>query len=132
MPSSKCAGYFLHRQVTESQYCAYDPTFLGDACEGDSGGPLQIFKHRSSPAYVLGVVSYGKGTCPSNAPDIYTKVGYYLDWIQSHVWPNETPMKYFEDKNVNSIDSGMHSIALLTTKGNIRKIFVDITYGANL
>lgn len=54
--------------------------------QGDSGGPLQIF---SSPAMgtVIGVVSFGI-SCGTSLPSIYTRVAYYMDWIESIVWPN--------------------------------------------
>lgn len=127
MDSSQCANYFTHRTVHESQYCAYDPDLKGDACHGDSGGPLQSFQDGSSMATVVGVVSYGIAKCPSKAPDIYTKVGYYLDWIQSHVWPEETPMRNIADKNFNNLDSGVNSITVPTPKGSGMRIFVEKT-----
>lgn len=124
MPSSECNEWFPN-EITESKFCAYDPEFLGDACKGDSGGPLQYFNLGSSMATVVGVVSFGLDKCPSEAPDIYTKVGYYLDWIQSHVWPEETPMKYFDDKNINNFDSGMIQMSVPTTKGSAHKVFFE-------
>lgn len=73
--------------VTESQYCAHDPNKMKDSCQGDSGGPLQIYPPGSFSAKVVGVVSFGIG-CGSEWPGVYTRVAYYLDWIESHVWPN--------------------------------------------
>jgi len=124
---TQCANYFSHRTVYESQYCAYDPEFKGDACHGDSGGPLQHFESGTSMATVVGVVSYGIAKCPSKAPDLYTKVGYYLDWIQSHVWPAETPMKYIDDVNFNNLDSGVNSISVAVPKGTGMRLFLEKT-----
>lgn len=54
---------------------------------GDSGGPLQIKAPDEDIAKVVGVVSFGV-SCASFWPGIYTRVAYYLDWIESNVWPN--------------------------------------------
>lgn len=128
MPTTECAKYF-YRTITESQYCAYDPLFKADACQGDSGGPLQFFNANSTIATVVGIVSFGKTKCPSEAPDIYTKVAYYLDWIQSHVWPTETPMKYFQDKNFNDFDSGVFTIIVKGEDHRIYRNYVERKFG---
>lgn len=55
---------------------------------GDSGGPLQMFEQKSSAiATVVGVVSFG-ASCGTELPGIYTRVAFYIDWIESIVWPN--------------------------------------------
>lgn len=73
--------------VSESQYCAHDPNGINDSCQGDSGGPLQIYPPGAYMANIVGIVSFGI-SCGSAWPGIYTRVAYYLDWIESHVWPN--------------------------------------------
>lgn len=73
--------------ISEGQYCAYDPEGRRDSCEGDSGGPLQIFPPGSKLATVVGIVSFGI-SCGTPLPGIYTRVAYYISWIESHVWPN--------------------------------------------
>lgn len=75
--------------LSESQYCTNDPNGSGDSCEGDSGGPIQIVQKYSTVATIVAVVSFG-GTCGSSLPSINTRVAYYLDWIESLVWPNNT------------------------------------------
>lgn len=78
----------LRYGIGEGQYCAFDPHGRNDSCLGDSGGPLQYFPFLSSnTAMVIGIVSYGFG-CASGHPGIYTRVAFYLDWIESIVWPN--------------------------------------------
>lgn len=119
---------FWNGAVTDSQYCAYDPTFKSDTCKGDSGGPLQLFYPGSNMPDIVGIASYGKTSCPSMAPDIFTKVPYYLDWIQSHVWPNETPMKYFNDKNINDLDSGVSSVSVTDDISRNTRRYVQETY----
>lgn len=61
-------------------FTALDPS-------GDSGGPLQIYSPDEKMAKVVGVVSFGI-SCDSVWPGVYTRVAYYLDWIESNVWPN--------------------------------------------
>ncbi|XP_055843948.1 serine protease persephone-like [Episyrphus balteatus] len=72
--------------LNEGQYCAYDPKLNKDACDSDSGGPLQLVNNGEST--IVGVVSYGI-SCESKFPSVYTRVAYYLDWIESIVWPAE-------------------------------------------
>lgn len=97
LPLSECnARYKEHNRkvhsaaltngITENQYCAWDPNLKKDSCRGDSGGPLQFF-HNPNTSHVVGIVSFGIA-CASNLPTIYTRVAYYLDWIESHVWQN--------------------------------------------
>ena len=73
--------------INASQYCANDPETHNDSCQGDSGGPLQFFPLNSSIATVVGIVSFGV-SCGSTLPSLYTRVAYYLDWIEPIVWPN--------------------------------------------
>lgn len=77
--------------IHESQYCALDPEGQRDSCQGDSGGPMQIFADPNSGiATVVGIVSFGVGCGSSTIPGIYTRVAYYLDWIEEKVWPNRS------------------------------------------
>lgn len=79
----------LRNGVSESQYCAYDPQGKNDSCQGDSGGPLQyIPTNNTLIPTVVGIVSFGI-SCGTVLPSVYTRVAYYLDWIESIVWPNE-------------------------------------------
>ena len=55
-----------------------------DSCNGDSGGPLLV-RNQANDGYVLaGIVSFGShlGCAAPNAYGIYTRVSYFLDWIQ--------------------------------------------------
>lgn len=84
----------LRNLIDESQYCAYDPNAKNDSCQGDSGGPLQHFPGGTNMGEILGIVSYGV-SCGSELPGLYTKIAYFLDWIESIVWPNvETATPY--------------------------------------
>lgn len=116
MPTSECNATLqdynrrakltaLRNGVLESQYCAFDPEGRNDTCQGDSGGPLQYFPANNTLAHVIGVVSFGIG-CGNLLPGIYTRVAYYLDWIEAIVWKNgvEIPI-YLQNKFGESNDS---------------------------
>lgn len=68
--------------------CAYDELMDSDSCQGDSGGPLQFFNQNVHMADIVGIVSFGIG-CGYRLPAIYTRVAYYVDWIERIVWPDE-------------------------------------------
>lgn len=75
----------LRNGLSGGQYCAYSPNG-SDSCEGDSGGPLQVYPPNSNLARVVGIVSFGI-SCGTQYPGIYTRVAYYIDWIATNVWP---------------------------------------------
>ncbi|XP_078132006.1 hepatocyte growth factor activator serine protease isoform X1 [Sander vitreus] len=52
-----------------------------DACQGDSGGPLAC--SRDDVSFLYGIISWGEGCGRSQKPGVYTKVGNYIDWINS-------------------------------------------------
>lgn len=75
----------ISKGILNSQVCAGSPG--KDSCEGDSGGPLQLFP--SDPYcmfHVVGVVSFGQ-FCGFTTPGVYTRVAHYLSWIEGIVWP---------------------------------------------
>ncbi|XP_055630032.1 brachyurin-like [Toxorhynchites rutilus septentrionalis] len=54
-----------------------------NACQGDSGGPLTA--NLNGMTTLIGIVSYGSSDgCEHGSPVVYTRVGYYLDWIAQH------------------------------------------------
>lgn len=77
----------LTRGIVKGQLCASGER-VRDACEGDSGGPIQV---QSGPTnnmwYVVGVTSFGV-SCGSRYPGVYARVSEYLDWIERNVWQN--------------------------------------------
>lgn len=77
----------LAQGISDGQLCAYDETGERDTCQGDSGGPLQLqMDNRKSIYHIVGITSFGKG-CAFSTPGVYTRASYYLDWIESVVWP---------------------------------------------
>nr|XP_034181143.1 serine protease nudel [Osmia lignaria] len=68
---------------TEAVVCAGYPQGGRDACQGDSGGPLMCRNpYSESQWYVAGIVSHGEGCGRPAEPGAYTKVSYFLSWIQ--------------------------------------------------
>ncbi|XP_023934808.1 serine protease persephone [Bicyclus anynana] len=92
VPTSGCTRLHpafrrLPQGISDGQICAGDPLGLRDACQGDSGGPLQGLTTDDGFLRLVGVTSFGRG-CGSPTPGVYTRVSYYLDWIESVVWPD--------------------------------------------
>ena len=52
------------------------------------GGPLMlpIHQNKSFPVYQIGIVSYSIGYAQEHIPGIYTKIQYYLDWIDEKIY----------------------------------------------
>jgi len=49
-----------------------------DSCTGDSGGPI----FDSATNTVQGIVSWGLGCARDGAPGVYTRIGYFANWIE--------------------------------------------------
>ncbi|XP_037726684.1 serine protease persephone [Drosophila subpulchrella] len=78
----------LKQGVIDSLICAIDQKLIADACNGDSGGPLIHELNVEDGMYtIVGVISSGFG-CATVTPALYTRVSYYLDFIESIVWPD--------------------------------------------
>ena len=56
-------------------------------CHGDSGGPLVDEK-----GLLIGIVSWGNG-CARGYPGVFTKVSYFLDWINQSMSTLRTSRK---------------------------------------
>ena len=67
----------------EVQLCAGRTSGGCDSCFGDSGGPLSIFDE-DGRLVQIGVVSYGIGCARRNAPGVYTRVSYFIDWMREN------------------------------------------------
>ncbi|GJQ73814.1 CLIPC1 [Trypoxylus dichotomus] len=70
------------------QLCYGSKTSTQDSCQGDLGGPLQIYATDVYCSYyVFGVTSFGKGCGNQNIPTGYVKLKSYIKWIEDIVWP---------------------------------------------
>jgi secreted trypsin-like serine protease len=72
-----------------TNYCAFDADNVSpftNACNGDSGGPLQLWD--GVRATVYGIVSYGyidAFGCANYEPSYYTNVPTFLEWILNKI-----------------------------------------------
>ena len=77
--------------VTDNMFCAgYFNGTYGDACEGDSGGPLAIDNSLSmnvaAERWVLaGVISWGRGCEGIGTYGVYTRVSKFVRWINNEI-----------------------------------------------
>ncbi|KAM9467946.1 ovochymase-1 isoform 2-T2 [Clarias gariepinus] len=67
--------------IRPSMVCAGEMAGGLDACQGDSGGPLSCFT--GTQYEVAGIVSWGVGCGHAQKPGVYTKVAFYIQWINS-------------------------------------------------
>jgi secreted trypsin-like serine protease len=73
--------------MNDIQICA-GSTDHKDTCQGDSGGPLQTYHVGDDITCmydIVGITSFGK-SCAVNVPAIYTRISYYVSWIEDIVW----------------------------------------------
>ncbi|XP_053201192.1 trypsin-1-like, partial [Panonychus citri] len=71
-------------EVVETHMCAINQQTMGDACSGDSGGPL-MKKASNGLHYLMGVVSGSWTECgeSTDTAGLYTRTLYYKDIIKS-------------------------------------------------
>nr|XP_032517336.1 serine protease persephone-like isoform X3 [Danaus plexippus plexippus] len=86
---SECNKSFINwpklpRGIIDGQICAGDTR--SDTCYGDSGGPMQYPNDYDGQYRLVGVTSFGRG-CGTAMPGVYTRVAYYINWIENIVWP---------------------------------------------
>jgi secreted trypsin-like serine protease len=74
----------LPNYIQPSQLCAAIPANFNETCQCDSGGPLQTIVGEQH--HIVGITSFGF-SCGSQLSSVYTRVSFYLDWIESIVWP---------------------------------------------
>lgn len=73
-----CQRYYSN--IKKSNLCTYAPK--KDACQMDSGGPVLWEDPNTGNLVLIGIIAGGTG-CAADAPGISTRVGSYMDWIQS-------------------------------------------------
>lgn len=79
----------IPRGIATSMICAGDLQhgWKMDACEGDSGGPMQYRRSDNCMMEIVGLIVAGIGCAERDVPGVYTRVARYVDWIEGVVWP---------------------------------------------
>ena len=78
IPEKECREEVKPYNLGKSTICARHDLGAGDACRGDSGGPL--FDEENQ--VIVGLTSYGDARCDSRNPGVYAKVS---DNVSSYV-----------------------------------------------
>uniref|UniRef100_A0A6B0V7J5 limulus clotting factor C n=1 Tax=Ixodes ricinus TaxID=34613 RepID=A0A6B0V7J5_IXORI len=77
-----CRKAFENFTYDGSMMCAKYAEAKGDACEGDSGGPLMQGVVDDETVWTqVGIVSWGVD-CDGRKPGVYTNVARYVPWIE--------------------------------------------------
>jgi hypothetical protein len=66
-----------------------------DTCQGDSGGPL--FTHENGALKLVGITSSGRGCAQQGQAASYTRVSYFVSWIQQAMAAHESEVKSLVD-----------------------------------
>ncbi|XP_026731419.1 transmembrane protease serine 9-like isoform X1 [Trichoplusia ni] len=66
--------------IVEHMLCAGKASM--DSCSGDSGGPLMV--NENGRWTQVGIVSWGIGCGKGQYPGVYTRVTYFMPWIQKN------------------------------------------------
>jgi secreted trypsin-like serine protease len=78
------------KQITDNMICAGLAAGEKDSCQGDSGGPLVSV---TSPASLVGVVSWGEGCARPGKPGVYTRISNFRGWVEACVAGGPCPEK---------------------------------------
>ncbi|CAN7938632.1 unnamed protein product, partial [Ixodes hexagonus] len=86
-PLSDCQqvyGRVFRTAINAWHLCGGSPSGYKGVCYGDSGGPMAC-QLGDGRWYLAGVASFGPGCAKDTTPDVYTRVSYFSDWIQSTI-----------------------------------------------
>ncbi|XP_063911591.1 serine protease snake-like [Zophobas morio] len=75
--------------INDMHLCTRSGNAQNSTCQGEGGGPLQIYSKNNPTRCVydiVGVASFGKGC--GGGPAVNTRVSHYIKWIEDIVWPD--------------------------------------------
>jgi secreted trypsin-like serine protease len=78
--NDECKTFKGYEGVTDGMVCAGFREGGRGACNSDSGGPL--YSNVNGERTLIGTVSGGRSCTAPNSPNIYTRLGAYLDWMR--------------------------------------------------
>jgi secreted trypsin-like serine protease len=76
--------------VVDGMICAGYPVMTKSACYGDSGGPL-VVQNEDGGWLQVGIVKGGDSGCAGTAPNLYTRVALYQEWIDACLADMDSP-----------------------------------------
>ncbi|XP_064611960.1 fibrinolytic enzyme, isozyme C-like [Liolophura sinensis] len=82
--NSQCASMWqtvTGAAINDGHICIYEES--KSACNGDSGGPMVC--QYGGVTYLAGITSWGVSTCSGEYPSVYTRVTYFLDWVNTNI-----------------------------------------------
>lgn len=90
-PKDQCSAIPWNITLLNSTFCA-GGQYTASTCDGDSGGPLQVYDESKKVYLINGITSFGyqtiaNYTCIEAIPSVYQKIPDFIPWIEKHVWP---------------------------------------------
>ncbi len=102
--NSECSDKYAPNPITENMVCAATPG--GDACFGDSGGPMTV--RRGGAEVLEGVISWGKNCARARWPGVYSRVRKVLRWVFENTRDSEYCERDRPDAREGHEDEGKH------------------------
>uniref|UniRef100_H2ZYP9 Chymotrypsinogen B, tandem duplicate 2 n=1 Tax=Latimeria chalumnae TaxID=7897 RepID=H2ZYP9_LATCH len=84
LTNTQCKKYWGNNKIKDMMICA--GAAGASSCMGDSGGPL-VCEHNDA-WYLVGIVSWGSGTCSPSSPGVYTRVTELRSFIDQTIAAN--------------------------------------------
>ena len=86
--------------------------------QGDSGGPMN-FRNTDGSWTAIGIVSFGSGDgCTIRYADVFTRVSFYLNWIDSHVGRKKLSTSTLTDQTPSATNKPTTSKAYTRNQAN--------------
>ncbi|XP_062530218.1 kallikrein-8 [Bombyx mori] len=94
-----CKEIYTEHYVTNLNFCAGYSSKGSGACNRDVGGPGVVSNT------LVGVISFGSPVCGAHdSPTVFTKLGYYAEWIDGIVKHNGIPLR----RSLNALKKRNH------------------------